>query len=176
MNKCFLIFCIVFLYRFDAYSQIDYSLSLHFDSFDPNSKRACYILKIKNESNVPWSVGDQNYSILYNTKDISLTGGLTNSFLPLSSYSPLKIISNIENVDSSNVGELPFNDNFGILNFSIEYDISSSQPIEIEPDSSLVIAKLCYIFLNPALDNNICTPTPHHRLCYVLLRPIYWGK
>lgn len=157
MIKYFILGIICLCTCYNLHAQNEYSLSIHFDSYDKNSNRACYILKLKNESLLPWSLASQNYTLLYNTANMSLVGGLANSFLPLSSYTPLTIISNIENIDSTNVGSLPMENNFGVLNFTMDYKSSSLAPIEIEPDSSLVIAKLCFNFTNNVVDDNICT-------------------
>lgn len=136
-----------------------FDLSLTQSSLDCSTGMVCYNVNLLSADDSTFVLAGQRYQLYYNSGVGSFVSGISqlgNEFQSLS----LQASTPIENINAPGVGDLPFEDDLGFINFIIQLsdeDVGSS--VIISSDTTRV-AELCWVMTDAAIvDPNVCFET-----------------
>ena len=133
----------------------EYQIALDLQNITCATGMACYNINLTSGAE-SFALGSQRYQLFYNSGVGSFVSGtslLGSEFQNLS----LQASTPVENVNASGVGDLPYEDDLGFINFTIQLGddgLGSSVIISGAPTS---VAELCFVMTEEAVVNGgIC--------------------
>jgi len=126
------------------------------DEVDCTNNTACYTVQLRSSNGLPFNLAGQSYRLFYDASVGSFIS--STSLLPSTNYNNLTVVQDIQNVDASAVGALPFDSNLGFLNYFIDLADTNIGGINLPTDGSwLSTSQLCFQVTPSALnDPNMC--------------------
>lgn len=135
----------------------EYQIALSLNNVDCSSGLACYSVNILGSNGSSFTLGSQRYQLFYNSAVGSFVSGTSQLG---SAYQPLTLQAStpVENVNSSGVGDLPYESDLGFINFTIQLtDQNAGSTVSINPAEAVTTAELCFAMTDLAVtERNVC--------------------
>ena len=132
-----------------------YGIRLALESFDCENNQACYAVELRSEGRTSFLLGNQNYSLFYNSDVATFVQGF--SVMAQDIFSPFTLVENTENVNASTVGVLPFDDDLEFLNYSINLSGFEASTFEVPTNQWVKTSTLCFNVIPEAVgEPNTC--------------------
>ena len=119
--------------------------------------QALYVdVQIRNANSGQFSLAGQNYRFYFNSESLQFSDSESKSVLPKSVYSDIKMVNHVENVQADDVNQLPFDDNLGFINFSIDLlDVVNGGINIASQDEWVTVATLKFDILSTEGEYNV---------------------
>lgn len=133
-----------------------WDIQLTQSNLDCSNNQVCYQLALQNTMGTDWTIGDQNYRLLFDGDFMTITS--VSSLLPTSFYGNASIDQNIKINGQGQEAASPLDDidnNLGFLDFSIvQTDKSNpSAATQITTGTFTPVAEICVDVINGSIDD-----------------------
>jgi archaellum component FlaF (FlaF/FlaG flagellin family) len=125
-----------------ATEQQFYGIRLSLGSLDCETNQVCYNVELKSEGKTSFLLGEQNYRLFYDSELASFVQGISD--MAQNTFTPFTLLENTEDVNASNQGDLPFDDNLGFLDYSIGLSGFEPSTFEVPTNRWVKTSTLCF--------------------------------
>lgn len=137
-----------------------YDINLALKTVDCQTGMACYNITLSSATGENFRLGNQHYRLYYDTEIGTFASVVSRLDV---NYQPVSVMgaTPIENQDATGRGDLPFEDNLGYVDFSIDLvSNDAGTDLIVSQTSPALTAEICFNMTSDAImDENICFET-----------------
>ena len=112
----------------------DLSLRLNPSFYDDFNQSIYVDVEMKYDGAGTFTLADQNYRLYFDSELLTLNEEMSRSDLPTDLYSKVQFLEILEGLEAGIINELPFDDDLGFINFTIDLQDSRDGGLEIREE------------------------------------------
>lgn len=116
---------------------------------------SCYNVQIRSSTDENFKLAGQNYRLFYDATDVSFNATTSHSKLPTPRYTPMVVVQDIQNVNATGFGDLPFMENLSFLNFYMDLNNLKKGGVNVPAYGGWkTTSVICFDHIDPDVSTN----------------------